>query len=178
MVILRDMIASDIEDYVSWFAYPSEENDWDRYDAPWEKEETTPEAERQAWTANYRAVRDMPPGKTRWRFEIEADGQHIGWVSAYDDLGYVPNPQELPAIGIDIPLRVHRGHGYGQEALRLFMEHWQKQGYKQLYTQTWSGNTPMIRLAEKLGFREHARAKGLRVVDGLRYDAVTFIIDL
>ena len=30
------MIETDIEDYVRWFAKPSEENDWERWDAPWE----------------------------------------------------------------------------------------------------------------------------------------------
>ena len=33
MVMLRDMIASDIEDHVDWFARPNDENDWNRYDA-------------------------------------------------------------------------------------------------------------------------------------------------
>ena len=178
MVILRDLIEADIEDYVHWFTEPSEENDWDRWDAPWESEETTPEAERKAWTRHYLAVQRQAPDTLRWRFEIEADGAHIGWVSAYTDLGWMDNPEEIPAIGIDIPLRAHRGHGHGKAALELFIAYWRKQGYRQLYTQTWSGNLPMLKLAEKLGFREHTRMKAFREVDGKRYDALTLIIDL
>ena len=32
-IILRDMIASDIEDYVRWF---TTETEWSKADAPWE----------------------------------------------------------------------------------------------------------------------------------------------
>jgi len=43
-----------------------------------------------------------------------------------------------------------------------------------LYTQTWSGNTAMLRLAEKLGFAEVRRIEGIREVRGEKYDALTF----
>ena len=35
VVVLRDMIESVIEDYVRWFTRPGEDNDWERWDAPW-----------------------------------------------------------------------------------------------------------------------------------------------
>lgn len=178
MVILRDMIESDIEDYVRWFTDPSEENDWDKWDAPWEQEETTAEAERAAWTAYYQSLKALPPDAPRWKFEIEADGVHIGWVSAYDDLGYLENRENIPAIGIDIPSRSYRGRGNGKAALALFMEYLKKQGHTRLYMQTWSGNIPVVRLADRLGFREYARVKELREVNGRKYDAITFIVDL
>lgn len=178
LIILRDMLPSDIEDYVRWFSEKSEEIDWTDYDAPWEKEETTPEAERAVWTQYYASVRAMPPEAMRWRFEIEADGVHIGWVSAYCDLGYLDNSENLPAIGIDIPERRFRRRGNGEAALRTFIDYLKNAGYKALYTQTWSGNLPMVRLAEKLGFKEAARRTGLRQVRGKKYDAITWKISL
>ena len=36
-IILRDIIESDIEDYVRWFTV---EREWENWDAPWEKEDT------------------------------------------------------------------------------------------------------------------------------------------
>ena len=36
-VTLRDMLESDIEDYVRWFTV---EREWENWDAPWEKEAT------------------------------------------------------------------------------------------------------------------------------------------
>ena len=178
MVILRDMIESDIEDYVRWFTDTSEENDWVYLDAPWEPLEGTEAEERAFWTAYYETVRELSLDAPRWKFEIEADGAHIGWVSAYDDLGYLENPDKILAVGIDIPERRHRRHGYGREALVQFMDYLKSQGHTRVLTQTWSGNTPMLRLAERLGFHEYARAKDLREVDGQKYDAVTIIKEL
>ena len=40
-IVLRDMIESDIEDYVRWFTV---EREWENWDAPWEKEDTDAEA--------------------------------------------------------------------------------------------------------------------------------------
>ena len=47
-------------------------------------------------------------------------------------------------------------------------------GERGIYTQTWSGNVRMIGLAEKLGFEEYRRKKGLRTVAGKPYDGLTF----
>lgn len=177
MVLLRDMLESDIEDYVKWFAHPSDEIDWDKYDAPWETVETDEDSERKSWREYYDYIKAQPEGYTRWKFEIEADGEHIGWVSAYDELEYIENPEKIPAIGIDIPERRHRGKGCGYEALSQFIEYLKAHGNKSLFTQTWSGNTPMLKLAEKLGFKEYARVKDLREVGGKKYDALTLRID-
>jgi RimJ/RimL family protein N-acetyltransferase len=50
-------------------------------------------------------------------------------------------------------------------------------GVDALYTQTWSGNTRMIRCAEKLGFVECNRYVGIREVEGKAYDALTFRLE-
>lgn len=51
-------------------------------------------------------------------------------------------------------------------------------GYTCAYTQTWSGNHAMLRVAEKLGFTEYFRKKNHRTVNGEQYDAVTLKIEL
>lgn len=175
MLILRDMLPSDIEDYVRWF---TEETEWSNWDAPWEPLEDSPEQVRKDWTARCRSLMAQPADRLRCRFELEADGVHIGWVSAYTDLGELKNPQNIPAIGIDIPEKQHRRRGYGKAALRQFIHYYKERGYRQLFTQTWSGNLPMIALAESLGFIEISRIKGIREVGGKRYDALTFCLDL
>ena len=178
MLILRDMIESDIEDYVKWFTDANEQNDWTDWDSPWEQVETSVDEERKSWTEYFRYLQTLPKDYTRWKFEIELDGQHIGWVSAYTDLGYVDNPNEIPAIGIDIPDRAYRHCGYGKQALLLFIDYFRKLNYKTIYTQTWSGNIPMIKLAQSLGFVECARIKDMREVNNQKYDAVTFKLTL
>ena len=174
MIELRDMIESDIEDYVRWFTVDTEWGDWD---APWESFETTADEERASWTQYYQQVRGLPEDVTRYKFEVVADGVHIGWVSRYTDLDYLDNPDKIPAVGIDLPEQSARSRGAGTEALLLFIEYLKGRGYPAVYTQTWSGNGPMLRVAEKLGFREVCRKVGLREVRGEKYDAVTLRLD-
>lgn len=175
MIILRDMIETDIDDYVRWF---TEDLEWMNWDAPWEKNlSANAEEERKEWEACYRRVKDKPADAQRWKFEIERDGEHIGWVSAYDDLEYVENKEGIIAIGICIPSVSDRRSGNGTEALRQFIDYMAGKGQKSLYTQTWSGNYPMLRLAEKLGFKEVYRKKDYREINGQKYDALLLKVD-
>lgn len=80
MLILRDMIEKDIEDYVIWF---TKDLEWGNWDAPWEDFNPDEENERQGWTEYYNSVKDLPENVVRWKYEIENDGVHIGWVSSY-----------------------------------------------------------------------------------------------
>ena len=172
MIILRDMIESDIEDYVRWFTSKVE---WMEYDAPWEGTENLAsiEEERKSWTEYYQSIKNLPKEEIRWKYEIEYNGKHVGWVSRYFDLEYIENVDNIPAIGIDIPETDVYNKGIGTEALKMFMEYLKKAGYEHLYIQTWSGNTRMLHIAEKLGFKEFYKKKNHRTVNGKMYDAIT-----
>lgn len=174
-VILRDMRESDIEDYVRWFTV---ETEWSDFDAPWEEISSSEEEERKSWTEYYDSVKDMPADEPRRKFEIECGGRHIGWVSRYFDLDYVENPDRIPAVGIDIPEISERSKGVGTEALRLFIEYLRGLGYKKVYTQTWSGNARMLKVAQKLGFIPVVTLKDQREVRGGRFDAVTLALEI
>ena len=174
MICLRDMKKSDIEDYVRWF---TEEKEWMDFDAPWEPCGGTAEEERQSWTEYFEAVRDMPEDAPRRKFEIELDGRHIGWVCCYHDLDYLDNPDKIPAVGIDIPDISARGVGAGTEALRQYILYLKDRGATRVYTQTWSGNARMMRVAEKLGVKEICRMKDHRTVGGRKYDAITMELE-
>ena len=179
-IILRDMIESDIEDYVRWF---TEELEWENWDAPWEKEDTDEETERKSWTEYYESVESLPDTELRWKFEIEWNGRHIGWVSSYmmnENYEWIgadtiqPGQAVYRAIGIDICEPDVWGNGIGTNALRAFMNYYFENGADELYTQTWSGNVRMLRCAEKLGFVECNRNVGTREVNGKKYDGLTF----
>ena len=169
------MLESDIDNYVRWF---TEDVEWMNWDAPWEKNLCADkEKERKEWEIYYNSIKDRPADAQRWKFEIECDGVHIGWVSAYDDLDYVENPEGIVAIGIDIPELTYRRNGHGTEALRRFRDYLASKGQKALYTQTWSGNYPMLKVAEKLGFKEVYRVKDYREIDGQKWDALLLRVD-
>ena len=177
-IILRDMIESDIEDYVRWF---TTETEWSNTDAPWEPIESDEETERTSWREYYESVKDIPDDVRRWKFEIEWNGRHIGWVSSYpidenyEWIGEIKDGQTVyRAIGIDVCEPDVWGKGVGTNALRAFINYYFENGVDQLYTQTWSGNVRMLRCAEKLGFVECNRNIGIRDVDGQKYDGLTF----
>lgn len=177
MVILRDMIESDIEDYVRWF---TSEVDWMNYDAPWESidQNISIEEERKSWKEYFESVKDITDEEIRWKYEIEYDGKHVGWVSRYFDLDYLDNVDKIPAIGIDIPEVSIYNNGVGTKALTLFIDYLKTKGYKSLFLQTWSGNTRMMHVAEKLGFKIYYVKKDYRIVKDNKYNAITFKLDI
>lgn len=177
-IILRDMIESDIEDYVRWFTV---EREWENWDAPWEKEDTDEDSERRRWTESYESRKDRPDDVRRYRLEIEWNGRHIGSVNAYhidenyEWIGAAESGQTVHlAVGICIYEPNLWGNGIGTNALRAFINYQLKIGADEIYTQTWSGNVRMIRCAEKLGFVECNRNVGTREVDGQQYDGLSF----
>ena len=180
-IILRDMIKSDIADYVRWVTV---EREWENWDAPWEKEDTYEEIERKRWTEYYESVKDRQDDVLRWKFEIEYKGRHIGWVSSYcidENYEWVGKTEDCQtvyhAVGIDICEPDVWGNGIGTNALRAFMNYYFENGVNELYTQTWSGNARMLRCAEKLGFVECDRDVGALEIDGQKYDGLTFKIN-
>ena len=178
-IILRDMIESDIDDYVRWFTV---EREWEDWDAPWEKEETCEETERKKWTEYYESLKDRPENITRWKFEIEYNKRHIGWVSSYlidENYEWVSskdnNIKTYRAIGICICEKDVWGNGVGTKALQAFIQYLIEHDYDELYIQTWSGNKRMLRCAEKLGFVVCNKDDDKREVNGERYDGLTLV---
>jgi RimJ/RimL family protein N-acetyltransferase len=172
-VYLRDYIFNDINDHILWNTL---ETEWLQWDAPWEQNDF--DVNRYIDMMTQRLLLPKTDLDIRWSFQIAKidDDTHIGWVSSYDidnNYEYTQDAKNL-TLGIDIPLQEHRSCGFGKEALTLFINYYKSKGYKELYTQTWSGNFNMVKLAQSLGFLEAHRIKNFRLVDGLYYDALTF----
>ena len=171
-VKLKKFEEQDLEKIKEWYTNNLE---WKLWDAPWEKNEYDRERQR-----IYRKNRteNLPC----FEYEIIYDKKHVGWVSAYymtDNYKY--NGLEKTdniAVGIDIPDESVRGKGVGTEAIKKYLKYFKDLGYSKIYTQTWSGNTRMIHVAEKIGFKEINRFKEIRNVNGKKYDALTFVINL
>lgn len=171
------MRASDIADYVRWFTV---EREWQNWDAPWEKQDADPEAQRKRWTDYYASAANRTATACPWHLELDWNGRHIGWVSAYcidENYEWVAAPTDgqppRRAIGIGICEPDLWGNGIGTNALRAYMDLCFENGMEKLYIQTWSGNTRMLRCAEKLGFIECDRCVGEVEFDGQSYDGLT-----
>lgn len=190
-ILLRDMVESDIADYLHW---ETVETEWQLWDAPWDYEGRT-EERRAEELQDYRAVLEMracaapllEAGMMRTNLEICLDdatdparATHIGGLGSYRIDGAFRVSEDGPhrAIGIDICDMRARGKGYAAIAMRLFIDQFRAHGLRELYCQTWSGNVRMICLAEKLGFRECCRKKGIRSVRGGTYDGLSFRLPL
>jgi len=63
MIVLRDMIRSDIDDYVRWFTTDTE---WMKMDAPWESEIGVEEDERKSWNEYFKSVQGLADDAVRW----------------------------------------------------------------------------------------------------------------
>lgn len=92
-------------------------------------------------------------GTVSWHWESEeTDWARMG-ISVYD-----------PGL---------RGSGRGTEAMRLWTSYlFAATNWRRLDYATWSGNTAMVRVGEKLGFTMEGRFREARVVRGEVYDSV------
>lgn len=177
-IILRDAEEKDLEDYIRW---NTTETEWQNWDAPWDADECIPFSEQVSIVKKLvnGYIASAQNNKIRKRFEIcTEDGIHIGWINRYyiDENYSWTRADANVAIGIDIPSVDLRGHGYGENAFKCFMQYLFDNNIDIIYTQTWSGNERMMRLAKKLGFKECNRKIGIRTVDEKQYDSVTFCV--
>ncbi len=169
-ITLRDLEIKDTEDYVRWNTVDTEWMDWD---APWLKDEPfDADVFRQKRLAYLAKPKDE--NRIRHSFEIDYEGRHIGWVSSYyiDEKFNFAKDGHL-AIGIDICQSGNWGKGIGGKAYAAFTEYLFSHGYDALYTQTWSGNERLMRMAARVGFTLCHRDVGVRQVRGQTYDRIT-----
>ncbi|NLY54851.1 MAG: GNAT family N-acetyltransferase [Firmicutes bacterium] len=183
-IILRDYIASDIEDDIRWM---TEETAWHEWDAPWEMQEDlknfNPDDFRQKMYKQLQQYRSREILRTS--FELcTTDGVHIGGCNSYlidDNYNWIPRAsgkQGHIAVGIDICESAYWSQGYGTMALTAFISYLLENGAPTVYTQTWSGNKRMIGLAQKLGFEICQLVPNKRRVRGKLYDGLTFKLNV
>lgn len=181
-IILRNLIESDIEDWIRWETVQTEWMDWDGPDL-----EAPPFVEEE-FRAECDALLKNPPIGFRNFFELDtAQGKHIGMVTAGltgDNFQYLTR-EELEAgtkyyhtIGIVICESSDWSRGLGTQAVVAFCKHFLNRGRPDIRLQTWSGNIRMVRCAEKVGFVEINRIVGNRHIRGGVYDGLTFQLDL
>lgn len=181
-IILRDMVESDIEDWVRWNTVDTEWMDWDGPDL-----ECDPFDEQKFREVCIQQIQNPNNGFRRF-FELDAaDGTHLGMVSSYptgasfEHLTWkeAQNSETFyHTLGIVICESCHWSRGIGTQALAAFCKYYLDHGITQLRLQTWSGNVRMVRCAQRIGFVECNRFLGNRHIRGNIYDGLTFQLDL
>ena len=80
------------------------------------------------------------------------------------------------SVGIVIFDEANWGKGLGYEALGLWSQHLfdTMPELVRLDLRTWSGNVGMMKLAEKCGYREEARFRMARIVNGEHFDGMGY----
>lgn len=179
-IILRELREADIENNIRWNTIDTE---WQLWDAPWENENQD--------LKNWNEYREKelenlkkPKVENRLHSRLQIcindnNKTHIGSVNHYYiDKNYDYTKEKLlSAIGIGIRDSNYWGKGLGTKAFRLYIQYLFENGFTELYTQTWSGNIRMIKVAETLGFKEIQREIGIIEVRGKVYDSLTFRLD-
>ncbi len=167
-IVLRELMEDDIPRYISW---NNGDREWKKWDAPWEEVEDDPQKIRNLILR----ILDRPKPEIWVRLQMNhLSGAHIGSVSTY----LIDEDQRKRAIGIDIYEPNCWGKGLGALAVNLWVAYlFCVTDLDCLYTETWSGNVRMVKLAEKCGFVEVQRKTNYREIDGQFYDGLTFRLE-
>ena len=167
---LRDIQRHDLEPYRHW-NQPGQQ--WQEFDGPYYPPQTTAEVDALIAKIQSRiAAQDWPNMHERLVIADRETDSLVGLVSRY----WISQETQWAAAGIVIYKPAQWGKGIGYEALGLWTDYlFQHQpDWVRLDLRTWSGNHGMIRLAKKLGYREEARFRKARLVNGRYYDGLGF----
>ncbi len=165
-ILLRDGVKSDIESYIRWW----DKGEWREYDAPWEVEEEdmSEKKRKKLFKKLYMGEKENP----RKRAVISSKEKvPIGWVNRYQDRYDL----EFWYVGIDICEDEYLEKGMGTQALRLWIYYlFKNSSIHKMALRTYSFNTRMQKVAEKLGFVEEGVEREVKKWKGEYIDLVDY----
>jgi RimJ/RimL family protein N-acetyltransferase len=160
-IVLRDWEVSDSDALRRAFAPDSM---WMRLDAPY-----FGRANAEGLIALFK--KNNPELTSRLIIANLSDDSLIGLVCWY----WESEESRWPSVGIVLYDETQWRRGFGFEALGLWCQLvFDGLGVHRIDLRTWSGNEPIQYLARKLGFREEARFREARQVDGKYFDSLAF----
>ena len=167
---LRDFRLEDLPQYQHWMQ-PGHQ--WQRLDGPYYPKPTPDEIQSTIQMIERKIKQGgWPDPRQRLVIADRESDQLAGLVTRY----WISKETHWPAIGIVIFDPAHWGQGMGYEVFGLWCDYLftQLESIVRLDLRTWSGNTGMMKLAEKLGFALEARFRMARIVDGAYYDGIGY----
>lgn len=165
---LRDWIKEDLDEYEFWHTGRKK---WMDYDAPYYKKPTKTEIQNKLNELRERITnKNWENPRKRLVIADMENNSFIGTVSWY----WQSKETNWKSIGIVIYNEKFWGMGIGYDSLKLWIDYLFDacKEIVRLDLRTWSGNQKMIKLSKKLGFKEEARFRMARVVNGNYYDSI------
>lgn len=161
-VVLKEATNKDIDELYFW-KYEEKEQEAKKWNGPYILEEKiTKEEYRKDW--NKEIFPYIPASLV-----IMSDRKTIGYVGSY----WVDKNTNWLETGIVIYDSNFWNGGFGTEAYKLWIDYlFTSTDIHRLGMSTWSGNTRMVKVADKLGMKEEARIRGARVVNSEYFDAI------
>ena len=165
---LRDWQSSDLDAFRQWNTGHFK---WMDFNGPYYPRKSVEEIEQQIQQYQEQIASENW-GTPRQRLVISVSGTErmLGTVSWY----WQSEETNWKSIGIAIYDDAYWSKGLGREAMKLWVDYLfgSDSTLVRLDLRTWSGNPGMIKLAQRLGFKEEARFRKARIVNGEYYDSV------
>ncbi len=168
-VVLRDQQPADVDAFVNM----QRSGEWRLWDAPWENPSAplTAEEENRYRTQFMENCTKEKPEPRKTAVIAAHTGQPIGTVSRYT----LPAHPNAWFVGIDIFADESLNRGLGTEALRLWVDYlFLHSSIHRIGLDTWSFNTRMIRVAQKLGFASEGAQREVQCWQGQWLDLVHY----
>ncbi len=169
-VTIRDWKTKDFKVYRYWH---SGQQEWMKFNGPYYPQKSDSEINEQLHTL-LRQMKEanFPTPRKRVVIATQETDTLIGTLSWY----WQSEETNWLSIGIAIYDDGFWGKGLGEEALGIWCQYLLDTlpNIVRLDLRTWSGNTGMMVLAEKLGFQLEARFRKARIVDGKYYDSIGY----
>jgi len=149
------------------------EHEWQKFDGPYYPASTPAEIEEMIASREADIVgNSFPTPRHTMAIACKETDKLIGKVSWY----WQGEETNWLCVGVSIFDPSYWGRGLGYEALGLWTDYilQANPALVRIGLATWSGNTRMLRLAEKLGFRQEACFRKARIVNGLYYDGMAY----
>ncbi len=169
-IVLRDWQYTDLERYEYWLQ-PGQR--WQELDAPYYSKPDRAEIEQLLAQLREAIASDTVRNPcTNLAVASNTTEELLGRVSWY----WQSEETNWLSVGIVLYNPAIWGKGIGYEAPGLWSDYLltSMPTLARLDLRTWSGNPGMIRLAQKLGYREEARFRNARIVSGTYYDGMGY----
>ena len=138
---------------------------WMNYDGPYYPKMTEEEVESAVKRFNNNSL-----SSNRMVIADKETDELLGTVSWY----WQSEESNWKSIGLTIYDETSWSKGIGYNSLKFWINHLfiEDKNLTRLDLRTWSGNIGMIKLSQKLGFKQEARFRNARIVDGKYYDSI------